>query len=96
MALSQSAEVLPQQLAVHIFERRQPLQIGELYGSTCNTSPGTSIMYKQALEQLSGDQDIVVRSEEGVTRKHAKYMRDTDWVERSPQAALFSLPRGAE
>ena len=53
-------------------------------------------MYKQALEQLSGDQDIVVRSEEGVTRKHAKYMRDTDWVERSPQVALFSLPRGAE
>lgn len=96
VALSQSAEVLPQQLAVHIFERRQPLQIGELYASTCNTSPGTSIMYKQALEQLSGDQDIVVRSEEGVTRKHAKYMRDTDWVERSPQAALFSLPRGAE
>jgi hypothetical protein len=53
-------------------------------------------MYKQALERLSGDQDIIVRSEEGVTRKQAKYMRDTDWVERSPQVALFSLPRGAD
>ncbi len=94
VALSQSAEALPQQLATHIFERRQPLQIGELYASTCNTSPGTSIMYKQALELLLGAQDIVVRSDEGVTRRHAKYMRDTDWVERSPQAALFSLPRG--
>lgn len=35
VALSQSAEALPQQLATHIFERRQPLQIGELYASTC-------------------------------------------------------------
>lgn len=96
VAFCQSAQVLPQQLAEHIFERRQPLQIGELYASTCNTSPGTSIMYKQALERLLRDQDIIVRSEEGVTRKHAKYMRDTDWVERNPQVALFSLPREAE
>lgn len=94
VALCQSAEVLPQQLAMHIFERCQPLQIGELYASTCNTSPSTSIMYKQALERLSVDQDIIIRSEEGVTRRRAKYMLDTDWVERSSQATIFSLQQG--
>lgn len=91
LAQSQSAEALPHQLANHIFDQYQPMRIGELYASTCNTSPGTSIMYKQALEQLVIDQDIVVQSKEGNKRKHAKYMHDDDWVQRNPQTGLFSL-----
>jgi hypothetical protein len=51
-------------------------------------------MYKQALEVLVGDQDIVIRSEDGTTRKRARYISDTDWIERNRQSALFSHPSG--
>ena len=88
-----SASALPDHLAQNIFGRTQPVQIGELYASTCNTSPGTSLMYKDALERLSDDKDIVIRSEDGRIRRLARYMRDTDLVERSRQGALFSLRR---
>jgi len=84
-----SADVLPQHLAENIFKRVQPVQIGELYASTCNTSPGTSLMYKDALQKLSGEKDIVIRSEDGTVRRLARYMRDTDWIERNRQGSLF-------
>ena len=89
VAQSLSASVLPLHLAKNIFEREQPVRIGELYASTCNTSPGTSLMYKAALERLSGEKDIVVWSEDGTVRRYARYMRDTDWVERNPQDSLL-------
>ena len=94
VAQSLSAGVLPQHLAENIFRRGQPVQIGELYASTCNTSPGTSLMYKDALERLSGEKDIVIRSEDGTVRRLARYMRDTDWIERNQQISLFSSPAG--
>lgn len=87
-----SADVLPQHLAENIFKRAQPVQIGELYASTCNTSPSTSLMYKDALQRLSGEKDIVIRSEDGTVRRLARYMRDTDWVERNRQGSLFVVP----
>ena len=49
-------------------------------------------MYKEALEVLVGDQDIMIKSEDGTTRKRARYISDTDWIERSRQSALFSRP----
>ena len=92
VAQRQSAEALVQQLAQNIFKRDQPVRMGELFSSTCNTSPGTSTMYKEALEVLVGDQDIMIKSEDGTTRKRARYISDTDWIERSRQSALFSRP----
>ena len=48
-------------------------------------------MYKEALEKLIGAQEIVVRSENGKTQRHAKYMSDSDWIERSRQASIFNI-----
>jgi three-Cys-motif partner protein len=92
VAHSLSADALPEQLAEYIFGREQAIRLGDLYASTCNTSPGTSAMYKAALETLVGEQDIIIQSEDGSTRRHAKYMRDSDWIERNRQGSLFSLP----
>ncbi|MCC2594731.1 three-Cys-motif partner protein TcmP [Pusillimonas sp. MFBS29] len=94
VALRLSSEALTEQLAEKIFERSQPVQIGQLYASTCNTSPGTSGMYKEVLETLVSDKDIVIRSKDGSNRKRAKYMCDTDWIERNRQGSLFSFQEG--
>lgn len=89
-----SSDALVQQLAENIFERSQPVQIGQLYSDTCNTSPGTSGMYKHVLEKLAGEKDIVIRSEDGSVRRRARYMRDTDWIERNRQTSLFNSQVG--
>ena len=92
-ALRLSSGALPDQLAGVIFERPDPVQIGALFASTCNTSPGTSLMYKEALERLVGGQEIVIRTKDGRIQRHAKYMSDSDWIERSRQAVLFNAPQ---
>ena len=91
VALGLTSHALPEQLAGVIFDCNEPVQIGKLYASTCNTSPGTSLMYKEALEKLIGAQEIVVRSESGKTQRRAKYMSDSDWIERSRQASIFNI-----
>jgi three-Cys-motif partner protein len=92
VAHRQSADALVQQLAENIFKRSQPVRMGDLFSSTCNTSPGTSSMYKEALEVLTSGQDIIITAEDGASRKRARYIRDTDWIERSRQTILFNRP----
>ena len=41
---------------------------------------------------LSGEKDIVIRAEDGTVRRRARYMRDTDWIERNRQRSLFKSP----
>lgn len=93
VAHAHSFAALTTQLAENITRRGQPIQIGQLYSSTCNTSPGTSRMYKEVLERLAAEKDILITSEDGKRRKHARYMRDTDWIERHKQFSLFDAPR---
>lgn len=93
VARDQSFGALTTQLAENITQRSQPVRIGQLYSSTCNTTPGTSGMYKDVLEGLIAERDIIITGEDGARRKHAKYMRDTDWIERRRQFLLFDAPR---
>lgn len=95
VAHRQSSDALFKQLAQNIFQRDQPITMGELFSSTCNTSPATSSMYKEALEALTSERDILITSEDGTRRKSARYIRDTDWIERNRQAGLFTRPEGA-
>ncbi|WP_211442737.1 three-Cys-motif partner protein TcmP [Collimonas humicola] len=95
VARDQSHEALIVQLAQNIFTLTQPTRIGEIFSSTCNTSPATAGMYNHALETLVGERDIIIVSADGKPRKHARYMQDTDVVEKNPQTRLFpSLAQG--
>lgn len=90
VALHQSNSALIQQLAVNIFAQGKPTRIGDLFSSTCNTSPGTAAMYNNALASLVGERDIIITSADGKPRRLARYMHDTDVIERSRQTNLFS------
>ena len=90
VALAESTSALVQQLATNVYVRNVPVQLGELFSSTCNTSPATSSMYKTALEELAGQRDILITSKDGKKMTRARYMSDTDVIERSRQSSLFS------
>lgn len=89
VARHQSETALFGQLATNIYAQSSPIQIGDLYSSTCNSSPATLAMYKEALQALVGEGDIVVASQSGRFRKNARYMEDTDLIEPSRQPQLF-------
>jgi three-Cys-motif partner protein len=88
VASHQSSTALREQLALNIFARTQSVSIGQLFASTCNTSPATAGMYNSVLADLVGERDIVITSADGTLRRRARYMRDTDLIERSRQATL--------
>ena len=99
VARHQSDEALREQLAARIYAMDQPRTFGEVFASTCNESPATAKMYKESLAALIQERDITVTGADGRTRRHARYMTDTDIVQRSRQSQLFpSLPtsRGQE
>jgi hypothetical protein len=89
VALDASNSALIHQLAVNIAERPTSIRIGELFSSTCNTSPATAGMYNNALAKLVGEKEIVIRSEDGKPKRHARYMCDDDLIERCAQINLF-------
>jgi three-Cys-motif partner protein len=91
VALEASNSALIRQLSRNLATRPGPIRIGELFSSTCNTSPATAGMYHQALAALVGEKEITITSEDGKPRRHARYMVDTDLVEKSTQANLFQL-----
>lgn len=89
VALDASNSALIHQLAVNIAERPTSIRIGELFSSTCNTSPATAGMYNNALAKLVEEKEIVIRSEDGKPKRHARYMCDDDLIERCAQTNLF-------
>jgi three-Cys-motif partner protein len=96
VALDRSNSALLQQLAVNIFDRGEATSIGNLFSSTCNTSPATSSMYKSVLETLVIERDITVTSSDGKKKKYARYMNDTDMIERNRQTSLFPSSFGTK
>ena len=89
VARHQSNTALIQQLADNIFSHTGPTSIGNLFSSTCNTSPATSSMYKDVLQTLAGEGDILITSTDGKQKKRARYMTDYDLIERNRQISLF-------
>ena len=96
VALDRSISALLHQLADNIFDRGEATSMGNLFSSTCNTSPATSSMYKNVLETLVIERDITVTSSDGKKKKHARYMNDTDMIERTRQTSLFPSSFGTK
>lgn len=89
VARHQSDIALIDHLGRYIFNLKQPVAIGELFASTCNTSPGTSAMYKGALEKLIAQHSIVVTTDTGKKQRLSRYMTDSDIVEKHQQIKLL-------
>ena len=91
VALHASNSALIQQLALNIALRPTSVRIGELFSSTCNTSPATAGMYNDALAKLVSEKEITIKSHKGIPKRHARYMCDDDLIERCAQTNLFQL-----
>ncbi|NSX02755.1 three-Cys-motif partner protein TcmP [Cupriavidus gilardii] len=93
VARAKSDKELVIQLARHIHDHPGPRPFSRLFAETCNGTPATASMYKDALTTLVAEGDIVVRSLDGKARHRSRYIRDTDLVDTPKQLRLL-LPMG--
>lgn len=89
VARYESDAALRRQLAERIYALDEPKSFGDLFASSCNESPATAGMYKDALAALVQDRDIIVTSIDDKARRNARYITDTDIIQRNTQLKLF-------
>jgi hypothetical protein len=84
-----SVELLTEQLVRKVHER-DTIQFGELYSSTCNTTPADSRRYRKAIERLVAYKEVVVEAPNGASRRKANTIRDRDVIRLADQR-IFHL-----
>lgn len=92
VARGKSDRELLEQLAVRIFDQPHAVTFSTIYADTCNGSPATAAMYKDALATLVASGDVTIRSSDGKPRYQSRYIQDSDHVERARQLKLFLPP----
>jgi three-Cys-motif partner protein len=80
---------LMEQLPGLIHSHEDGLTFGELFATTCNTSPADSSRYKEALERLIELKEIDAFSADSKRRLKATTLTTTDRLTQNRQAKLF-------
>jgi three-Cys-motif partner protein len=84
-----SVKRLTEQLPKLIHASPDGILFGELFATTCNTSPADSDKYKQALARLAQHKEIQIVSLKGGHRHSASTITDTDRLVVPRQRTLF-------
>ena len=92
VARDRSNKELVEQLAVRISAQPATVAFSAIFAQSCNGSPATASMYKDALATLVASGDVMIRSIDGKPRYQSRYIQDSDQVERSRQLKLFLPP----
>jgi three-Cys-motif partner protein len=88
-AAKSSIAALMEQLPRQIHAHDEGLTFGELFATTCNSSPADSAKYKEALGQLIALREIDATSPDGARRLKASTLMDLDRLTPSRQKKLF-------
>jgi len=72
-----------------IYANDEGLSFGELFAKTCNGSPASANIYREALGQLIDYQTITVEDTDGRLKRSPQQIRDTDRILPSRQRKLF-------
>ena len=87
-AQNASVTTLAEQIPHYIFARDEGILFGELFATTCNSSPADSSLYKTASVKLLEHKEIEILSPDGNRRLKESTIRDVDRLVRSKQKKL--------
>ncbi|APV52020.1 hypothetical protein BWI17_21520 [Betaproteobacteria bacterium GR16-43] len=83
-----SVEALMRELPQFIFANEDGVSFGELFRSTCNSSPADSAKYKEALELLVRQKEINIVAPSGARRFRASTIENGDLLVPSRQISI--------
>lgn len=89
IAHKQSVAALMEQFPRHVYANPEGLSFGELFASTCNQSPASAELYREALGQLIGEKVLVVTGADGAHRRAANQIQAGDRITVPNQGNLF-------
>jgi three-Cys-motif partner protein len=84
-----SIAALAEQLPRLVYPDPDGMTFGELFSSTCNTTPASADIYRDALGRLIEYGEIEVVSQDGTKRRSATRIHDSDQVVPPRQQRLF-------
>jgi three-Cys-motif partner protein len=88
-ARSASVAALLEQLPRHVYATEEGLTFGVLFATTCNDTPATAELYKQAVEILIERRSIEVVGADGVKRRSAQQIKQSDQLVMPIQRSIF-------
>jgi three-Cys-motif partner protein len=83
-----SVTLLTDQL-VRLVHARETIRFGEMYSTTCNSTPADSQRYRKALENLVAHKEIIITSPKGGQRRKATTINDDDLIQMATQRTLW-------
>lgn len=88
-ARQQSVQALSAQIPELIYSSYDGLAFGELFSTTCNTSPASAEIYRESLELLIAEKELEIFSQDGVKRRSANSIHNSDQILPPRQLKLF-------
>lgn len=90
VARSASLGALMEHIPRHVYETTVGMSFADLFKSTCNSSPATARLYRDAIEKLVAEKAVEVLGADGSTRRSAAQIKAGDYVVRPRQGTLFN------
>lgn len=89
-AAERSKTALQSDLASYIGNQSTPISFEKLFADTCNSSPATAAMYKEALAVLLSYNAVDITGVDGAKRREATAIRASDLIAIPSQRQLFT------
>lgn len=84
-----SVETLMEQIPKVVYAHDTGVSFGELFATTCNHSPASAMIYRQAIENLVKHKEVEVISTDGTYKGTAQQIKDSDQIMPPSQRTLF-------
>lgn len=91
IARDASIESLMEQIPRLVYADDSGLSFGELFAKTCNGTPATSLIYKEALGHLVDHNVVNIIGIDGESRRSWSQIRDSDRIVAPQQRSLFLI-----
>lgn len=89
VAKDASVATLMEQIPRLIYSHEEGMSFGELFAKTCNTSPASAAIYRDAIGKLIDEKMIEVIGEDGVQRRSGQQVKAKDQILPPRQRGLF-------
>jgi len=89
IAKEASISALMQQLPRLIYSHDEGVSFGELFAKTCNTSPASATIYREAIEKLIEEKIIEVIGDDGAHRRSGLQVKAKDQILPPRQRGIF-------
>ena len=85
-----SIAALNEHIPSRVYADDTGISFGELFATTCNSSPASAQIYRESIGQLLAEQIIEIVRADGGRRRSAAQIKATDQIIASNQRTLFA------